>query len=137
MMNGTKVVITGMGAICSLGKDRQTIFANVSKGVCGIRKVQAFDLNKLGTQVGGEVENGSYIFPKEMTDRTSQLAYVAIQEAMQDSGLELKNEDPYRCALALGTCNGNILTLEKVYENNLINTESLSCVYQKNFLAID
>lgn len=136
-MKDIKVVITGMGAICSLGGNRQRIFESVSQGLCGIRKVQAFDLSKLGTQLGGEVADGVFDFPKEITDRTSQLAYVAMQEAMKDSGLDLEKEDPYRCALSLGTCNGNILTLEKVYENNFINTEQLSSVYQKNFLAID
>ncbi len=136
-MNDTKVVVTGMGAICSLGANRQRIFESVSQGLCGIRKVQSFDLNTLGTQVGGEVADESFVFPKEITDRTSQLAYVAMQEAMKDSGLDLEKEDPYRCALSLGTCNGNILTLEKVFENNFINIEQLSSVYQKNFLAID
>lgn len=133
-----KAVITGMGIICSLGNNRQEVFENVRKAICGIRKVNFCNLGKLGTQIGGEVKNLSNDFPKELKDRTVQLAYLAMQEAIDDSGLDFKKENPYRCALSFGTCNGNILTLEKFYENNFSDEDmNLSSIYQNNFLAID
>ncbi len=133
-----KVVITGMGIICSLGANRREVFANVRSGKCGIKKVKLFDLNKLTTQMGGEVDSLSTHFPEEVKDRTVQLAYLAMREAIGDSGLDIKEEDPYRCALSFGTCNGNILTLEKIYDNHLNDEKiDISSVYQNNFLAID
>ncbi len=133
-----RAVITGMGMICSLGNNRQEVFENVQKATCGIRKVKFLNLNKLLTQMCGEVENFPSGFPQEIKDRTSQLAYLAMQESIQDSGLDIDKEDPYRCAVSFGTCNGNILTLEKIYDNDLNDEEiDLSSVYQNNFLAID
>ena len=133
-----KAVITGMGIICSLGNNRQEVFENVRKATCGIKKVKLFNLDKLVTQMGGEVENLPSDFPEEIKDRTVQLAYLAMREAIEDSGLDIKEEDPYRCALSFGTCNGNILTLEKIYDNNLNDEKiNLGSVYRNNFLAID
>lgn len=133
-----KAVITGMGIICSLGANRREVFANVRNGKCGIKKVKLFDLHKLTTQMGGEVDRLSTHFPEEVKDRTVQLAYLAMQEAIEDSGLDIKEEDPYRCALSFGTCNGNILTLEEIYDKNLNDEKiNLSSIYQNNFLAID
>src|SRR3989338_258958 len=133
-----KAVITGMGIICSLGNNRQEVFENVRKATCGIKKVKLFNLDKLVTQMGGEVENLPSDFPEEIKDSTVQLAYLAMLEAIEDSGLDIKEEDPYRCALSFGTCNGNILTLEKIYDNNLNDEKiNLGSVYRNNFLAID
>ena len=133
-----KAVITGMGIICSLGKNRQEVFKNVREGRCGIREIKSFDLEKLSTRMGAEAGHLSLDFPKEIKDRTDQLAYLAMQEAIADSALDVKKLDSSRSALSFGTCNGNILTLEKIYENHLINhSEKLSSVYQSNYMAID
>jgi 3-oxoacyl-[acyl-carrier-protein] synthase II len=146
MINGSKhkikslrkAVITGMGVICSIGNNRREVFENVRKATCGIGKVKLFKLDKLTTQMGGEVKNLPNDFPKEFQDRTIQLAYAAMQEAMDDSSLDIKKEDPYRCALSFGTCNGNILTLEEVYEERLVEKgQDLGLIYQNNYLAID
>jgi len=133
-----KAVVTGMGIVCSLGNNRREVFANVQSAKCGIKKVKFFDLNKFTTQMGGEIDSLSVHFPDEIKDKTVQLAYLAMREAVEDSGLAIKEEDPYRCALSFGTCNGNILTLEKIYDDNFNDEKiNLSSVYQNNFLAID
>ncbi len=133
-----KAVITGMGIICSLGNNRQEVFENVQNAKCALRKVKLFDLDKLATRMGGEVENFSLAFPKEIKDRTVQLAFLAMREAIDDSGLDVKKENPIRCALSFGTCNGNILTLEELYENYRIEGEkNLSSINQNHYLAAD
>lgn len=137
MAESRKAVITGMGVICSLGNNRQEVFENVREGKCGIKKVGFLKLDKLTTQMGGEVKNLPNDFSAEIQDRTVQLAYLAMHEAIDDSKLDLNKEDRSRCAASFGTCNGNILTLEKVYENGLPEKMNLSAVSQRNFLAID
>ncbi len=135
---GTKVVVTGMGIVCCLGNDRKEVLESVQKASGGLKKVKSMNLEKLMTHIGGEVENLPVNSPDGMEDKTSWFSYLAMREAIADSGLNVKDEDPYRCALSFGTCNGNILTLEKIYERGLGDSkEILESVYQRNFLAID
>jgi len=133
-----EAVITGMGIICSLGKNRQEVFESVRGAQCGIAEVRAFDLDKLSTQLGGEIAGLSADFPKEVQDRTAQLAYLAMQEAIDDSALDIFKHRASRYALSFGTCNGGILTLETLYKNHLRDYQGrLSSVYQNNYMAID
>ena len=88
-----RVVITGTGAVCCLGKSVESIWSNLIAGKCGIGPITLFDASKNKTRIGGEVPEFDpccYFPAKEARhmDRFVQLAVAAAKEAMTMSGLK-------------------------------------------------
>lgn len=118
-MKNNRVVITGMGMISSIGNNRKEIIKNIincQDGLIEKEYLEGINLEKIGKKFLGEVEleinNYKY-------DKSYILSDFAIREAIEDSDLtkDLKKIDPYRIGMFFGTCNGNILSLEKLYRN--------------------
>jgi len=98
-----RVVVTGYGALCCLGKSVEEIWTNLVAGKCGIGPVTLFDPAPFKTRIGGEVKDFDpvrYIPEKESRhlDRFVQLAIAAAEEAVSMANLkELPpDENPYR-----------------------------------------
>lgn len=98
-----RVVVTGYGALCCLGKSVEEIWTNLVAGKCGIGPVTLFDPATFKTRIGGEVKDFDpvrYIPEKESRhlDRFVQLAIAAAEEAVSMANLkELPpDENPYR-----------------------------------------
>ena len=90
-------------------------FGTVSKpGKCGIDKVTLFDATDFKTQIAGEVKNfepTDFIEKKDARkmDRYTQLAMVAADEAVMDSGLQpMEDEDPWKVGVITGSGIGGI-----------------------------
>jgi beta-ketoacyl-acyl-carrier-protein synthase II len=104
-----RVVITGLGAVTSLGPV-ESLWASVKAGISGIRRIQSFDTSQLAVKVAGEVQDFDplqYVEYKEARRmaRSSQFAVAAAKMAMTDAGLteaELMEESE-RVAVAVGT----------------------------------
>ena len=74
-MTYKRAVITGTGIICALGKSRKEILKAVKESVCALKKITSLPLEKLSSQLGGEVNIDTYEFPRELSkDKASQLA---------------------------------------------------------------
>jgi 3-oxoacyl-[acyl-carrier-protein] synthase II len=89
---GRRVVITGLGAVTPLGAGIPALWEGLVNGRSGIRRISSFDPASLRCQIAGEVPDfdpGSVLDPKlvRRTDRYTQLALVAMLEAMADAGL--------------------------------------------------
>ena len=87
-----RVVVTGMGAISSLGQDWTSFRANLEAGVSGIRYMSDWDrFDKLNTRLGGPVEfdiPGHYNRKRiRAMGRVSLLATRASEIALEDAGL--------------------------------------------------
>src|SRR5512143_2027021 len=50
-----RVVITGLGAVCPIGNDLETIWSNLLNGVSGIGEITHFDTTPYEHKAGGEV----------------------------------------------------------------------------------
>jgi 3-oxoacyl-[acyl-carrier-protein] synthase II len=90
--SGRRVVITGLGAVTPLGPDVPTFWRRLVAGESGVRRITAFDPSRVRSQVAGEVPDfdpSAVLDHKDIrrTDRCTQLALVATQEAMRDAGL--------------------------------------------------
>jgi 3-oxoacyl-[acyl-carrier-protein] synthase II len=112
-----RVVITGMGAVTSLGFGKEEFWQSVRTGQSGISLIERIDVADLDTWVGAEIKNFDptlYIDKKEArrTDRYAQYALAAAQLALDDSGLDLDREDRDRLGVILGTGIGGMETLE-------------------------
>ncbi len=117
-----RVVVTGVGAVTPIGNDAKTFWQNIKDGVCGIDVVKSFDPQPFKTQIAGEVKDleiTDHIEKKDARkmDRYTQLGLIAATEAVEDSGLDMEKEDPWRVGVITGSGIGGILTFEEQHTN--------------------
>jgi 3-oxoacyl-[acyl-carrier-protein] synthase II len=103
-----RVVITGMGAVTSLGLNVEDTWAGLIAGRSGITEITRFDASHLPIRIAGEVKGldvTDYIPFKEARRmaRTSHLAMAASMQAMADAGLGEQVPDPERAGVIMGT----------------------------------
>ena len=116
-MGRTRVVITGIGAVSSLGLTAGRTWEGLCAGKSGIRRITKFDPAKFTCQLAGEVEEykiqqyvpKSFRKATKMMSKDIELAVIAADEAVRDSGLITKaideqkiNVNPQRMAINLG-----------------------------------
>lgn len=90
--NGRRVVITGLGVVSCLGNTRQAVLESLQEGRSGITFNETFRDMGLRSQVCGSVD----LDISEHIDRkvrrfmgdAAAYAYIAMRDAIQDSGLE-------------------------------------------------
>lgn len=112
-----RVVITGMGAVTSMGTGADVLWQSVKDGKSGISRIERVDVSDLPTKVGAEIKNfepGSFIDKKEIKrmDRFAQYALVAAQIAAENSKLEFDKVNKDRTGVLIGSGIGGIETLE-------------------------
>jgi len=115
-----RVVITGMGAVTPIGNDIETFWSNIKKGHCGIDFIQSFDTSDFKVKIAAEVkdidkQNILDFKEAKRMDRFTQMAMIAADEAIKDSGLE-NNNSGNDWGVILGTGIGGFSTVEKENE---------------------
>ena len=111
-----RVVVTGMGIICPTGNDVEEAWCNARDGVTGIDTITSFDTNGLENHFAGEVRNfdaSGFLGRREVrrTDRVTHLGLYAAQQAIEDSGLEVTEENRYEVGCVMGSGIGGITSL--------------------------
>ncbi len=112
-MKERRVVVTGMGILCPTGNNVEEAWRNAADGKTGIRTIQRFDTSHLENHFGGEVKGFSpdeFLGKREArrTDRVTQMALYAAKFALEDSGLEVTDENRYRIGCIVGSGIGGI-----------------------------
>ncbi|MCS6773793.1 MAG: beta-ketoacyl-ACP synthase II [Anaerolineae bacterium] len=112
----SRVVITGMGAITPLGHSVQETWEAMLAGVSGVDYITLFDHRDLKVHIAAEVKGfdpAQYFGAKEARrmDRVTQLGLVAAQQALQDSGLRITEDNTYDIGVIIGSGIGGITTL--------------------------
>lgn len=112
------VVITGMGVVTPVGIGVSAYWDNLLSGKTGIDKISRFDPSGLVCRIGAEVkgfEPKDYMTAKiaRESDFFTQYALATIKMALEDAGLNLEKEDPYRVGIVFGTSIGGITTFEE------------------------
>jgi 3-oxoacyl-[acyl-carrier-protein] synthase II len=113
-----RVVVTGMGAVTSLGCKVEELWQRVLAGQSGIHNLQSFDTADYKVKFGGDVYDWStdgYIDAKEAkrVDRFTQFALVAAIDAVSESGIDFSKEDPYMCGAIIGSGIGGLNEIEE------------------------
>ena len=113
-----RVVVTGLGAVTPLGNNPEETWNNLLNGVSGAAPITLFDASSFKTQFACEVKDlkvNDYIDRKEARkmDRYAQLAIIAAKQAVQDSGMNLDEEDKNRIGVIYGVGIGGIKTFEE------------------------
>lgn len=112
-----RVVITGVGAITSLGQEKRQIWSALCEGKSGIKPITSFDTSGFDVHFGGEAgdfDPTQWFDTKEVRrlDRFSQFALAASILAVKDAELELDAFDRTRIGVVLGSGMGGMLELE-------------------------
>lgn len=115
-MERKRVVVTGMGIICPTGNTVDEAWKNAADGKTGIRTLERVDTSRVANHIGGEVRDFD---PDKVlgrrtarrSDRVTQLALYAAQQAMEDSGLEVNEDNHYEVGCIVGSGVGGIETI--------------------------
>lgn len=115
-----RVVVTGMGAITPIGNSVDEFWSGIKAGKVGISEITKFDTTDYKVKLAAEVKNFD---AKERMDFKSakrmepfsQYAVCAAMEALEQSGLDMEKEDPYRVGAIVGVGVGGLSIIEKEY----------------------
>ena len=120
-MEKRRVVITGIGAVTPVGNTAPESWQAVKDGVCGIAPITLYDHSSQKVSLAAEVKNFDptvALDKKEAKrmDRFTQFAVTAAVEAVQDSGLNLEQENTARCGVSVSSGIGGIATIQSSCE---------------------
>ncbi|HTZ20967.1 MAG TPA: beta-ketoacyl-ACP synthase II [Opitutaceae bacterium] len=112
-----RVVVTGLGAIASLGHTVDAFWAGLVAGRSGIDRVTQFDATDYASQIGAEVRDwdaARHMDPKDArrNDRYTQFGFCAARQAVRDAGLDPAREDGDRMGVIIGSGIGGMHTYE-------------------------
>ncbi len=114
-LDQTKLVITGMGAVTPIGVGVPAYWQALTAGKCGIGRITRFDASDLPVQIAAELKDfdpAAYM-PKTLArtmDPFMQYAFVAAEEALGDSGLDIAAA-PDRVGIVMGTAMDGVTTV--------------------------
>ncbi len=117
-MTNRRVVVTGLGAITPIGNSVKEFWEGLLAGKNGVGPFTRFDASDYPTRFACEVKNynGEEHFDRKEAkklERFVQYSIVAAKEAIQDSGLNLEEEDLDRFGVYIGSGIGGIQTIEE------------------------
>lgn len=115
-----RVVVTGVGAVSPLGTGNQKNWEALTSGTSGIDLITRFDASELPVKIAGEVKDfdpEQFIDKKEVKkmDLFIQYAVAAAQFAMEDSGLQITEENAERVGVLVGAGLGGLPTIERYH----------------------
>ncbi|NLZ95448.1 MAG: beta-ketoacyl-ACP synthase II [Bacteroidales bacterium] len=113
-----RVVVTGLGALTPIGNNVNETWEAAIAGKSGARPITLFDSSLFKTQFACEVKNfdpSEHFDRKEARrlDRYSQLAIIAANEAIKDSGLDFEKENLDKIGVIFSAGIGGIKTFEE------------------------
>ncbi len=113
-----RVVVTGLGMVSPVGLDVATSWENILAGKSGIETITHFDTTPFSTRFGGTVKGFDvtrYMPAKEARKMDPFIHYgiAAADEALEDSGLEVTEENAERIGVAIGSGIGGLPGIEK------------------------
>ncbi|MCK4261131.1 MAG: beta-ketoacyl-ACP synthase II [Halanaerobiales bacterium] len=116
-----RVVITGMGVVSPIGIGIEDFLQALFDGKKGISKIERFNPDKLSSKIAGEVKNFSFrnyipLKKARKMDRSTRMGLVAAKQAINDSGIELSEEEKYRTGIIVATTLGALPKSLKLYE---------------------
>ena len=116
-----RVVVTGMGAITPIGNSIDAFWESVKAGKIGFDRITYFDTADYKCKLAAQVKDfdaAEYMDKKaaRRMEQFCQFAVAAAGEAIQDAGLDMEKEDPYRVGCAVGSGIGSLQAMEREYD---------------------
>lgn len=119
-----RVVVTGMGAITPIGLSVEEFWAGVKEQKTGFDFITKFDTTDYKCKIAAEVkgfEGKNYMDFKaaKRMELFSQYAVAATKEAVEQSGIDMEKEDPYRFGVSIGCGIGSLQAMEAAHSKLL------------------
>lgn len=135
-MNGSRVVITGIGVLSPNGIGREKYFEAIAGGRSGVRTITQFDASSLPCRVAGEVDFSpeAWVDAKNIrhVSRVVPMAVAATDEALRDAKLDPKSLDleaRQSIGVMLGSGGGAVEFSERMYELWFNDAERQASIY--------
>jgi 3-oxoacyl-[acyl-carrier-protein] synthase II len=121
-MSLPRIVVTGMGLVSPVGNSVPEAWDNIKNGRSGIDWIQSINTDEIDVKIAGEVKNfdPNALFDRRIakrTDRVQQFAILAAKEALEDSGIEVSEDNMYDIGVSIGTGIGSIKTVTEAVKN--------------------
>ncbi len=119
-MSTRRVVITGLGAVTPLANNVADTWNGIINGKSGISAIDSFDISAFATRFGGVIRNfdiSEYI-PFKDAKRMDGFVHYGIAagcQAIEDSGIEVTEENAERIGVAIGAGIGGVTGIEECY----------------------
>ncbi len=119
-MSKRRVVITGLGAVTPLGLSVSETWENTLAGKSGIRPLEHMDVSNYSVRFGGSVWgfDAANFLPKKEAKKMDPFMHYGMAagiEAIQDSGIEITEENAERIGVAIGAGIGGVGGIEQGY----------------------
>jgi 3-oxoacyl-[acyl-carrier-protein] synthase II len=117
-----RVVVTGVGLLCSIGTGTEECWSALQAGKSGIGRITQFDPSQFSCKIAGEVKNFDplqYVEKKDVKKmgRFIQFAMAASQFAMEASGLEIPaDEEAEVFGVYIGSGIGGFEVIEREHQ---------------------
>ncbi|MCS5588831.1 MAG: beta-ketoacyl-ACP synthase II [Candidatus Thioglobus sp.] len=117
-MSKRRVVITGMGIVSPVGNNVEESWSNILAGKSGINSLTNLETEGQSVTFGGSVKNfeiTDYLKPKDAKKMDTFIHYgmAAGIQAIEDSGIEVTEENAERIGVAIGAGIGGLGTIER------------------------
>lgn len=125
-MSSRRVVVTGLGIVSPVGSTVESAWNDLSAGVSGISRIQAFDPAEFSVQIAGAVKgfNADDYIPKKDQKKMDPFIHYGLGagiQAIKDSGLEVTEENAERIGVLIGSGIGGLPGIEKSYASFMKN----------------
>ena len=115
----SRVVVTGMGMVTSLGNDVASTWEALCQGKSGVSLIEGlegYDLDKFRVKIGAQIKNFDpllYMDRKEVrrNDPYEQIAIAATKQALEQSRLQITDEVADDVGVYIGSGIGGLITL--------------------------
>jgi 3-oxoacyl-[acyl-carrier-protein] synthase II len=113
-----RVVITGLGLVCGVGNTAQEVWEKLLAGASGMAPITGFDTTGFPVTFAAEVKNFdplNFVDKKESRKmaRFIHFAFAAAQEALEQSGLKITEENGDRVGVFIGSGIGGFEIIER------------------------
>lgn len=117
----SRVVVTGMGLITSLGNDLATNWDALCQGKSGIAEITRYDTSQHRVHFGGELKNfdpALYMDRKEIrrTDPYEQAAIATTKQALAQAKLAITGDIAEDVGVYIGSGIGGLITLHEQFQ---------------------
>lgn len=116
-MSRKRVVVTGLGMVTSVGHDVKSTWDSILNGVSGVRPITTFDTSAFATKISASLKDfdvSPYLPEKEARklDTFIQYGMAAGTQAVEDSGIEVTEENAARMGCIVGSGIGGLGNIE-------------------------
>ena len=117
----SRVVVTGLGLVTSLGNDVTSTWKALCEGRSGVGPITSYDTSRFRVHFGAEIKNfdpAIYMERKEIRryDPYAHYAVAATKQALAQSGLQITDENADDVGVYIGSGIGGLTTIHEQFE---------------------